>query len=251
MPKDKHYYQKRWKAAKVDFGLSYGMFDNQELIGFIIHAVDTRNGKLTAYNTGTGVLPKHRRKGIVNSMYRYALSDLKSNGVEISTLEVITENKAAINAYQGIGFETTRKYHCFKGAIEQNKQVQFDLHQLLLEQVDWSQLPNQELYSWDNQKESILGGQFSYYQVMHGEERESYFIINPETGYLAQFDSLIKGSGVWKRLFSAIATISNTVRINNIDEALSYKISAVNAIGLKKTVDQFEMRLDLKRLKPT
>ncbi|MGB1032892.1 MAG: GNAT family N-acetyltransferase [Flavobacteriales bacterium] len=215
MPQNKTYYQERWKAAKVDFSLSYGMFDNEELIGFIIHAVDTRNGKLTAYNTGTGVLPKHRRKGIVNKMYRYALSNLMSNGVEISTLEVISENHAAIKAYQGIGFNKRRKYLCFKGSIEKSKTEPFEIEQLELDQVEWAHLPYQESYSWDNQKESILGGQFSFYQVMKDKERESFFIINSENGYLTQFDTMVPGTATWERLFSAIWTISNTIRINN------------------------------------
>ena len=62
MPTDKSYYKERWRLAKVDYNYSYGMFDKNKLVGFIIHAIDKRNGTLIAFNTGTGVLPSYRGK---------------------------------------------------------------------------------------------------------------------------------------------------------------------------------------------
>ncbi len=53
MPTDRNYYKERWRIAKVNFKLSYGMFDGEKLVGFIINAIDKRNGDLTAFNTGT------------------------------------------------------------------------------------------------------------------------------------------------------------------------------------------------------
>ena len=53
LPTDRDYFKERWKMAKVDFNLSYGMFEHKRLVGFIINAVDRRDGKLTAFNTGT------------------------------------------------------------------------------------------------------------------------------------------------------------------------------------------------------
>jgi hypothetical protein len=44
-PTDKNYYKNRWKIAKVDFALSYGMFDGEKLVGFIINAIDNRKGE--------------------------------------------------------------------------------------------------------------------------------------------------------------------------------------------------------------
>jgi len=104
MPSDKVYYIERWKAAQVDFALSYGMFDDEKLVGFILHAIDKRFGVLTAYNAGTGVISEYRGKRIVKALYQFAIEDLKQNGIKKSTLEVITENEKAIKAYEGIGY---------------------------------------------------------------------------------------------------------------------------------------------------
>ncbi len=76
-PKENYLWEIRWKNAKVDYSLSYGMFENEKLMGFIINAIDYRNGKLIAFNTGTGILPEYRGKRIVKSIYDYALKDLK------------------------------------------------------------------------------------------------------------------------------------------------------------------------------
>ena len=79
MPTDYNYYKQRWKAAGVNFELSYGMFDDDKLVGFIIHAIDERGGALTAFNTGTGVIPDYRGKRIVKSIYNYAIPELLKN----------------------------------------------------------------------------------------------------------------------------------------------------------------------------
>ena len=52
VPTDKNYYKERWKISKVDYALSYGMFDGDKLVGFIINAIDKRNGEKIAFNTG-------------------------------------------------------------------------------------------------------------------------------------------------------------------------------------------------------
>ena len=79
MPTDYNYYRKRWKASKVDFNLSYGMFDNDQLVGFIIHAIGRRHGEYIAFNSGTGVIPAYRGKKIVKTIYEFAIPELKTS----------------------------------------------------------------------------------------------------------------------------------------------------------------------------
>ncbi|SDB50027.1 Acetyltransferase (GNAT) family protein [Flavobacteriaceae bacterium MAR_2010_188] len=245
MPTDQEYYKQRWNAAKVDFELSYGMFENGELIGFIIHAIDKRNGILTAFNTGTGVLPNYRGKKIVNTIYDYAIKDLAENGIEKCTLEVITQNKFAIKSYEKTGFKITKTLKCFNGTIEVENNDEVKLTKVELDQVNWEDLPNQEFYSWDNQKESLINSQLNFYKVLYKEKAESYFIINSENGYLAQLDLLENSDNAWERLFSRIKQISATVKFNNVDEQLTEKIRQLKKVGLINTIDQYEMELDI------
>lgn len=242
MPTDRNYYKERWKASKVDFNLSYGMFHDEKLVGFILHAIDKRNGVLTAYNAGTGVIPKYRGKRIVKSIYEYALNELRQNGIEKSVLEVITENERAIRAYKGIGFEICKTYKCYAGNIKIENPSLFELKEIALQSIDWKKLPNQEFCSWDFQKETILGGNYTFYQVLNDEEPESFFIINPKK-QLAQLDLLNNENKGWKRLFSAIKQVSDKARIINVDDRLKDKIESLALFGLENTVDQYEMEL--------
>ena len=245
MPNDKAYFRKRWESAKVDYNLSYGIEDEGKLVGFIIHAIDTRDGKLTAFNTGTGVIPSHRGKRIVKTIYDYAFMDLKKHGVERSTLEVITENKAAIKSYESVGFNICKTYRCFSGSINNNNNS-FELQEASLDSIDWNNLPNQQFYSWDNQKETILNGNYSFFRVIYDNTSESYFIINPDNGYIAQLDLLQTNSDLaWNRLFSGINQISDTVKINNVDDRLRSKLEGLKRAGLENSIDQYEMELEL------
>lgn len=249
MPTNKNYYEQRWRAAKVDFNYSYGMFDQGKLVGFIIHAIDKRAGILTAFNTGTGVIPEYRGRRIVKSIYEYALKDLWHNGIERSTLEVIAENSIAIRSYQSVGFKVCKKYKCYTGKIRIENDDQFTLREIALKNIDWDTLPNQQFYSWDFQRESISGGNYSFFQVLHNKEPESFFIINPDHQYLAQFDLLNTENKGWRRLFSAIQKVSDGIKVINVDERLKDKLDQLTLMGLENSVDQYEMELNIKGIK--
>lgn len=245
MPTDKEYYQQRWDAAKVDFNLSYGMFDQEKLVGFIIHAVDTRFDVPTAFNTGTGVIPAYRGKRIVKSIYDFALLDLQKNGIEKSTLEVITKNEKAIRAYKGVGFEICKEYKCYSGKLKSEGDSQIQLQKKSTKDYHWDKLPNQKSYSWDFQKETIIERNYELYEVIFNNEAESYFIIHPENKYVAQFDVFSTDKKSWNRLFNAIGQVMEEVKIINVDKRLTDKIDHIHFWELKNTVDQYEMELTI------
>lgn len=246
MPKDHEFYKQRWSAAGVRYDLSYGMFDEDKLVGFIIHAIDKRQGYLTAYNSGTGVIPEYRGQRIVKLIYNYAIPELIKNGITKCQLEVITENEKAIKSYQGIGFKICKHYKCYKGTISISNSNTFEIRKVSCNTIHWDALPNQDLYSWDNQKESLIKSNYDYYLVKVDGKIQSYFIMNSESGYIAQFGVLEESSISWNTLFAAIQSINPNIRTNNIDDSITSKIEAIEFSGLENNVDQFEMELFLK-----
>jgi ribosomal protein S18 acetylase RimI-like enzyme len=160
VPTDHNFYKQRWKATGVRFDVSYGMFDNTKLVGFIINAIDNRNGEYIAYNSGTGVIPDYRGQRIVNTIYDYAILDLMKHGITKCVLEVITENVKAIKSYEGIGFEKCKYYRCFGGIISVEDLTNYALREVDFSFVDWDTIPNQELYSWDHQTRSLEKGNY-------------------------------------------------------------------------------------------
>ena len=245
MPADHGYYKDRWSMANVRFDLSYGMFDGDKLVGFIINAIDKRDENLIAFNTGTGVLPEYRGQRIVSSIYEYAIPELRKNGITKCQLEVIKDNTKAIKAYEGVGFKTTKTYKCFNGDIVLEGEVSgFELKRVNESYFDW-RVMHQQNYSWDNHINTIKKGSYSYYAILVKGKLDSYFVIQPDNGYVAQFNVMDSTVQSWNRLSSAMKSISKTIKINNVDEQLISKIKFLNQIGLKNSIDQYEMILNL------
>jgi GNAT superfamily N-acetyltransferase len=240
MPTDYEYYRTRWEIAKVDYKLSYGMFDNDKLVGFIINAIDQKETHKIAFNTGTGVIPSYRGKRIVKSIYEYAIPDLINHGITKCALEVITENNAAIKSYESIGFKIKRTLKCFGGTLEVEP-LEFKLKEASFKEIDWDALPNQKLYSWDNQKECLERGEYTYFQVYNQGVLESFFAIKTDTGYVAQLEVFNNNQESWSCLLNAIKSISSAIKINNIDDRLIDKLNAIEKAGLKNTVNQYQM----------
>ncbi|WP_306350058.1 GNAT family N-acetyltransferase [Flavobacterium sp. '19STA2R22 D10 B1'] len=240
---DPEYYRNRWNAANVRYDLSYGMFDEGKLVGFIINAIDSRNGHTTAFNTGTGVIPDYRGKQIVKTIYDYALPDLKNNGVTKCSLEVIQENTKAKHVYETIGFKINKEYRCFKGHVTPSSEIPVELEEHNLSEIEWELLPNQSFYSWDNHQNTIKKGNYKYYSVETNDGPKGYFIINPTNGYIAQINAMNTTEDAWNGLFNGVKQVAETITINNVDSRLQEKIKQIQAAGLTHTVDQFEMEL--------
>ena len=245
MPTDHDYYRQRWKAAGVHYDLSFGMFDNDQLVGFILNAIDIRQGHLTAYNSGTGVIPEYRGQRIVKTIYEQAIPKFINKGITKCQLEVITENEKAIKSYQGTGFSICKHYKCYKGTIIADAEQNFSIKKVDYNAIDWNNSPYQSLYSWDNQKESLAKGHYDYYHVCIADATISYFIMDSASGYVAQFEVLDDTPLHWDILFTAIKSINPNMRVNNIEAHLTTKITAVENAGLVHTVDQYEMELFL------
>ena len=147
MPSDLSYWKSRFRAARVDLGLSVGAYEGNELVGFIIHGIGEYEGSYTAFNTGTGVIQSHRGQKLVDKMYEFIIPILKQIGVVQCRLDVITKNHKAIRTYERTGFNITNHYMCFKGTMN-------------LSNIDAStnieSSEEQNIHhSWDNSDESL------------------------------------------------------------------------------------------------
>ncbi|MFC4721705.1 GNAT family N-acetyltransferase [Geojedonia litorea] len=242
-PNDKALFKNRWEMAKVNYDLSFGMFDNDTLVGFILHGIDYREHDLIAFNLATGVIPQYRGKKITQQIYEVALPKLKQFGVTKCKLEVIQENTFAIRAYKSIGYTVVRGFNCFSGEINITNEPPYELKEVNIHDYKINPVVNQSLYSYENQIGTLSRGPFKCFQIVHHHQMESVFIINVENGYIAQLDVLLEQQGTWERLFSALKNISSTVKINNVDDQLTAKIEKVKAFGLINTINQFEMEL--------
>lgn len=245
LSEDHAYFEERWRVAKVNYGLSFGVFHHGKLVGFVLNAIDERDGLHTAYNACTGTLPEYRGKKMVKSIYDRAIPILRANGIERCTLEVITENIRAIKAYGTVGFEITKHFKCFNGKLAVRPIKGYDLLENSFDIDEMIKKSNQKWYSWENHALVIDRGNYRYFEIILDGEVESYFVITPTGGYVAQLEVFSNDPNAWNRLFSGIAQISDHIKINNVDKRLHSKIANLQNAGLENKLDQFEMEISL------
>ena len=243
LPLDINYWKNRFNAIKVDWKLSFGMFDGDELIGFIINAVDVHNQSLTAYNTGTGVLPEYRGRQIVDQLYTHAFEIFKKKGIKKCLLEVICENSRAIAVYKRIGFEILRELRSYSGTIS-SKEKLFQVEKTDYRKVLDHNLYRPQFYTWESSAETILNSGAALLTYLLKNEQEDpmgYFCID-QNSVVLQLDSEEKDSNF---LLSGISGVSKNVKIKNVPAQRKDLLNAVISAGLENTVNQYEMQLYL------
>ena len=118
----------RWKEAGVDFALSFGAFDKDKLVAFILQ-VPVKNN---LHNFGTGVIPSHRGQHLIEKIYEHIISECLT--CDSFSLEVIKENTKALNLYKKLGFEIKRELICLKGILslpqEEHYEKVYEIHSL-------------------------------------------------------------------------------------------------------------------------
>ena len=119
---------KRWKEAGVDPGLSFGAFDKNKLVAFILQIPI----ESTLHNFGTGVIPSHRGRHLVERIYERIIGECA--GYHSFSLEVIKENTKALNLYRKLGFDIKRELISLTGnltlPIQNNSELIYEIHPL-------------------------------------------------------------------------------------------------------------------------
>lgn len=73
--------------------------------GFLLNGLRLSGGEKVAWNGGTGVSPQFRRRGVAKALLQAALAIYREHGVDVATLEAISENESAISLYRQVGYE--------------------------------------------------------------------------------------------------------------------------------------------------
>lgn len=238
----------RIQISGIDLSNSYGVYDAGKLVSFMLIAIDNLNGIQSAYNGGTGVIPDYRGQKLVKQMYDIAIPKYKNLGVKQLTLEVICENEKAIKAYESVGMKIERRLSCYAGDIIHAETEVEDLNIAVNEKPNWSdyQFMNEYVPAWDHQRNSILRsqGSYKYVELRQDEILHAYAIFNPLNAAIAQFgvSKNHRRKGIGTQLFNVLAKIKSPLKLNNIDSSYKPTHQFLTNLGLKNTIDQFEMK---------
>jgi ribosomal protein S18 acetylase RimI-like enzyme len=241
------YWEQRFKGARVNLELSFGMFDKDKLVGFIINGIDNSNGFKTAFNTGTGVTEAARGHGVTDNLYHYAMPVFKEHGVQCCSLEVIEQNARAIHVYERIGFNISKRLKCFKGTIAHSDE-KVTVQEIPFSAIEQGSLAVDKFYSWDNTSTAIKasGDIYKSYKVTDENGTDAgFFILNPSSGHVIQFEPTSDHPLKASQLLAGVSSVADVVKINNVDTHRPYIISSFLKAGLENFIDQYEMHMTL------
>ncbi|MGL4696402.1 GNAT family N-acetyltransferase [Enterococcus larvae] len=248
-------YRKMLQRRGMENSVSVGAFsdaDSQQMIGMMINGLREWQGRRTAYDLMTGVVPSDRRLGVTKNMFAEVLVALEKEEVEQYLLEVLQENRAAVALYKKQGFEITRSFSVFK--LDKNGQVRkpsVHSNNVVDEpaSLDWGVLSGfwDFVPSWQNSIASILAVSDAFICVTISNEEEivGYGLIDQETGDIPQIavQDQYRRKGIGSSIVSSLAkhTKASAISIINIDDRCEGMKDFLKQLGFKQTTKQYEM----------
>lgn len=244
LPDDVDYWKARYKAAQIDWSLSYGMFDGEKLVGFIINGIDVHEGRKTAYNSGTGVLPDYRGNAIVDRLYEHAFPEFRKAGIEKCLLEVICENERAMKVYNRIGFETRRKLYSFKGSLPVAS-GDLQLQNTSFSEILSTGLYDPKNYSWDNLSKPVEISEHNkncFLLTSAEGELKGYLVLGPN-GQVVQLEA--SENSQISEVLKSIRKVTTDIRFGNVPDHRTQLLNELKALSFENTINQYEMQLFL------
>lgn len=237
--------------------LSFGAFEENNLVSFTFNGVGNFNGVFTAYDTGTGTLKGFRGKGLASKIFNYATPFLKQKGAQQYLLEVLEDNKPAVSLYLKQGFEIKRKLNVFKTNKMDWKPIRTTLsNSVELREIDFSYMKEMEIMwdfypSWQNNFNALLNATEGFKIIGAFEQNVliSYGIIEVATGSIPQLavSKAHRRRGIGSAIFTALQKFNQAelIKFVNTDAACEHVTAFIEKNGLPKFTSQHEMIKEL------
>jgi len=240
------YVNERWTASGVDYSLSFGVFNENKLVAFIIHAINSYGETKVAYNASTGVIPSYRRQGLLTKLYETAILALRANGIQKSTLECITKNERAILAYQKVGFTIDRKYHLYKFDWEQ-KEIESELKPEMISNFSFQDFTHLQNYlpSIENQDSFLENYKNNLTAITVSEKNKivAYLIFHITSKRIHRLGVKENNWNIFGEiLFSGLPT--GNYNIINIDSVNKNMHNFFKKMNFENYIDQYDMSFD-------
>lgn len=234
---DEEMTMERWKLADVDYRLSYGAFDGEHLVGFIIHI---KTGD-QLFNFGTGVIPSHRGQRLVQKMYQKIEAD---HGEKFS-LEVIKENTRALQIYELIGFKKDRDLISVQGILNINTPVDKKYHYEVKSLNYSDEMARIRLYnpSIENSSDILLRypDHYELHELRLEKKLVAYAVYYPKTGSIKEIGASSPVEDNLDQLFLEMKLNGEKLRVMNIDGKAKELISYFCDRDVNIFVSQHEM----------
>lgn len=225
---------------------SVAAFDDGRMVAFTLNGLEDDRG----YDSGTGVVPTHRRQGLARELMQRSADILRDRGCSSYVLEVIETNVNAVELYRSLGFRETRGLQCWRYEAHRHPDSHADSQAhsgaaVSLEAFEPVSLLWDVLPSWQNSPTSLRRATD---ELLTLGDADGYVIVCPATGDVPQLavrrESRRRGIGT--RVLHAAGSIAKVpLRILNVDDRDDGIARFLEAAGAARTVRQLEMILAL------
>ncbi|MBD8026327.1 GNAT family N-acetyltransferase [Ureibacillus sp. Re31] len=120
---DLNSFIKRLANEDLRVGSSFVAEEDGALQGILLNGFRENDGEVVAWNGGTAVHPKARRKGVGRMLLEKSIEEYKEHNVKRASLEAIKGNTAAILLYENLGYKIKDELIFFKGNVEKKSTI--------------------------------------------------------------------------------------------------------------------------------
>lgn len=240
------------KFRGFDPRLSFGAFDGEHLVSFVLNGIGAYLGVPSAYDSGTGTLPEYRGLGLVRDLLDFGEKSLREHGIRQYVLEVLCDNTPAIHIYEKGGFAVERELICFsqkKSMITARNKSTDDVEitiagsEILPHIAQWVDFQP----SWQNSVQSLArgGGDVTYVAALSGGKPIGVAAINAPQGDLMMLavEAQWRGRGVGSRLLGKAVSraAADSVKMLNVDARCESMLGFLKSRNMAETARQYEM----------
>lgn len=231
------------EQSGVDLTLSYGAFIEDKMVGFIFNSTSLYNGQKAVFDAGTAVVPEHRGKGVFHQMFQIMERQLTQAQFETYYLEVLQQNKRAIQLYQKHGFAVDREYVVLRSGDESAQNVLFQGEEREFSQFDFSAVSNcMAVKPCFEHSTQVLQKNSHLYGVRYtrkGDKISAFCVYTKANGAILQlgYEDL---SDLKLVLQSLLSTFSN-ISVKNVDTSYSQVLELFYSLHFEEVTRQYEM----------
>lgn len=232
---------------------SVGVFQDDQLVGFVLTSTRQWQSTPTTYVIGLGLSPEHRGHGLAKALMQQATLYNESHTQQF-LLEVITSNQPALKLYQSLGYQIGRELLCFSilktdliPSLANHVAIEISQH---APDYDLSNFWDKHT-SWQYSKDTLATepNHFIYATAYIDQNLVGYGVIDPISGDIYQLavHPEHRRQGIACSILSTLCqqTESPKIGYSNIDANNHSMIAFLQKQQFKLMISQYEMHYSL------
>lgn len=238
-----------FQESGIDRSISFAVYFQENIIGLILNSPCSINNEKNIFLAGTGVVPEHRKKGFFTNLYKFNEQELYKNKYQKYYLEVLQQNKNAINLYQKNGFTISREFSIMKCVNPIQISNNNDINLVSYSEFDYDTVKHCLLIKPSlEHSENVLRKYSNKYNVAIVEDKNkisAFCVFSLDNGNLIQLGY----SSIYdlKKILIFLTNKYNNIIAKNIDTKYIELIEMLYSIGFIEIVKQYEMIKDIQK----